>query len=579
MQFDGRRIRFEVTYQLLQNFARRLNMPFDTAANEINVIELRGAKPVYGANAINSLNELETMIMDYDALHDYKTQIPRLFDTTWALVNDIMKENPLLYREVVPNERMNYLEFISTICQRIINSNNPTIQQFRQRAREIETEIDRLDLVNKRQRVISSRISDDRCQLELADNIVDRMNDSMILVWKDSLDNPHIRPLLINMDPGSHYIEYPMGNLPGAAVLAQGNYGATWTRHRGYPALSINKNGNPAFSGIRITGYHLDDAGTPTAAKLPGESDDHYFNRVGTRNIINTRSDDVITITEYTFTNIGGILVHAGPRPASLILNWSAGCTTMAGSTIGSNPANTYDEIFGDTEVALGDPNTWLGTDPGQNQATFNVIVWDAWSLYRLSQEARGGDAFKPNLQIGASDVTAELYPGENAEQWVLRMQRALNNRIDSIIAFNRPGNGIRNFFNRQRDQLHEDYPLFVPANMQFPDLARVGEDGIFGNGTASALRNFQLICFVLLGGGNVQLQLDNINSNELMWERNQWICGPETWKLLESETFNVIIEPLLDEQQFEQQLPQWPEFPPDPRNPLRPPWQEPERE
>ena len=62
------------------------------------------------------------------------------------------------------------------------------------------------------------------------------------------------------------------------------------------------------------------------------------------------------------------------------------------------------------------------------------------------------------------------------------------------------------------------------------------------------------------------------------MWERNQWICGPETWKLLEAETFNVIIEPLPDEQQFDQQLPQWPQFPPDPRDPLRPPWQEPPR-
>jgi hypothetical protein len=65
------------------------------------------------------------------------------------------------------------------------------------------------------------------------------------------------------------------------------------------------------------------------------------------------------------------------------------------------------------------------------------------------------------------------------------------------------------------------------------------------------------------------------------MWERNQWICGPETWKLLESETFNITIEPLPAEQQFpefEQQIPEWPQFPPDPRDPLRPPWQEPPR-
>jgi hypothetical protein len=154
--------------------------------------------------------------------------------------------------------------------------------------------------------------------------------------------------------------------------------------------------------------------------------------------------------------------------------------------------------------------------------------VWDAWSLYRLHLESIGMIAFKPILQIGAADVQTILRPGENGEQWVHRMQRALNSRIEYITAFNDTGREIEDLFIRERDRLHCDYPLFVSAFMQYPDLVRADEDGVFGNDTASLLRNFQLICFVLLGGGAVQLQAVDINRNELMWERNQWICGPK---------------------------------------------------
>lgn len=75
---------------------------------------------------------------------------------------------------------------------------------------------------------------------------------------------------------------------------------------------------------------------------------------------------------------------------------------------------------------------------------------------------------------------------------------------------------------------------------MHYPELVRVDEDGVFGNDTASALRDFQLICFVLLEDGAVQLRAVDINRNELMWERNQWICGPVTWDLLELGGFNI---------------------------------------
>ncbi len=564
MLFNGRDQRFEVTYELLSNFARRMNMPFDTGANQINIIELRGAKPVYSGLAISTQDQLEPMIMDYDALHDYKTQVPGLFDTTWTLITEILKKDPSLYRELVPHGQNSYLDFISTGCRNIVNSSNAIVQQFRQRARDIETEVDRLDLAGKRRRVETSGIEDNRCWLELADNVVDRMTDTIILVWQDSLGNPHIRPLLGSINPGINAIQEKW-----AACIGSGNYYATWGGHGPnyppYPCLNIN--GGEAVRGTRITD----------------------FGRLNNNSLI----------TQYTFFNESDpnapsqIQIHAGPKPQNPISTWSRGCALIAGSQVASNPSTIYDEIFGGDTLT---GSSWLRIDPPEpitNQPRFNVIVWDAWSLYRLHLESIGLIAFKPILQIGAADVRVELRPGENGEQWVDRMQQALNARIRILQPYKdsieRTFNTFRNqlYNNQQRDQQDEqararinEWRLFIPQNMVLPEMNEIpldGENGeamIFGNATAAALRTFQLACYVLLENADLEIGT-NINRNELIWERNQWVCGPVTWELLESRTFNVLIAPRPAEQRF----PQWPWFAPDPGNPLRPPWQEPERE
>jgi hypothetical protein len=555
MQFDGRRARFDVTYQLLQNFARRLNMPFDTGINQINIIELRGAKPVHGGNTVSTFDQVNRLIWDYDALHDVQVNWPRLASQFIDLITEIIDTDTDYFNAILQRRQgNNIVQRMQSMCRAIVDLDTTRERQFSGTAREIEQEVDRLDLVNKEQRIVDNQVRDYSCQLELADNVVDRYNDTIILVWKDSRNNPHIRVLLGSIDPGSHWIENPMDNHPGTAVIGQGNYQARWVLHNGtYSALNLQRNGTDVIGGSRITDYHRDEgdiAGNDRAR----------------------RADDTITITEYTYYDtdddhaLSGINVHAGGFPDRIIHRWSAGCTVICGSQFSDDPANTYDQIFGTND--LGNQNTWLGIDPVGAQATFNVIVWDAWSLYRLFL----GRDFKPNLQIGAADITQNLYPGENAEQWVDRMQEGLNSKTERIRAFNQRRNEITRLFNQEREQLHEDYPLFIPEDIDFPELNGIDANGIFDNATASALRNFQLVCFVLLGDGNIRLQLNNINRDELMWERNQWMCGPETWKLLEARNF-VIVNVLLQEQQ--RALEEWGRREEARQNHFRMPWEE----
>lgn len=545
MQFDGRGIRFDVTYQLLQNFARRLNMPFDTGANQINIIELRGAKPVHGGNTVSTQNQVESLIWDYDALHDLQVNLPVLASQLAGIVMGIKNNNPeILGRIMLRMRRDNFLEIIQSLCEAIRDLDSTQNRQYADPARQIEQDIDRLGLVDKQRRVTNNNVRDSTCQLELADNVVDRMNDAIILVWQDSNNNPHIRALLVSIDPGS--VAISRGR---AASIGSGSYYATWGGHGpnypAYPCLNINE--GVGIRGTRISGHHRDQGDTP--------GDD-----------MNARADDTITITEYTFYSADDadapdeIQIHAGPSPAGIIYDWSDGCTIMAGSQVAANPADTYDQIFGSDAIARGE--SWLGIDPPEpltNQPRFNVIVWDAWSLYRLFL----GRDFKPNLQIGAADITRNLYPGENAEQWVDRMQHALNEKM-RILALHR--DTIENQFDDFRDLLYDEQRrnrlsddeqqrvdalrLFIPPNMNFPQMNVVpigrednaegnSESMVFGNLTAAALRTFQLACFLLLEDGQLRVG-EVINRKELMWERSQWICGTQTWKLLEAVEFII---------------------------------------
>jgi len=532
MNFDGRRVRFEVTYYLLQNFARRLNMPFDVGTNIVNIIGLRGAKPVHAGNTVDTLQEVRTQIEDYDALHEFQVDVAKQIEKVKKFLAELKTSNPPLYQLIhasMPpiNNRVALLGWFSGMVKVM------RLGDLVEELREIKDEVDRLNLVERASRLNARNVADDRYQLELADNVTDRYNDVLILVWKDRANRPHIRALLGSLDPGSRYIENPMGGHPGAAVLPQGSYTANWGRHHEYQALHINGGGK--VSGIRITDYHRDQGAVRGDSRA-------------------ARADDTITVTEYTFYDkndddgLSGIRMHAGGSPGNIIFGWSGGCLVLCGSRYPDSPATTYEQIFGDSGD---DSGAWLRIG---NQTSFNLLIWDAWSLYLLFQESRGGRGFKPNLQIGAADVATDLYPGETSERWVDKMQDALHTRLELLVWYQHITEELFSVF---IDQLHElrrdvlpdaereyaeEWRLFLPLDMEFPqieDMLAEDERGVFANLTAAALRTFQLACFLLLRDGRLNV-VEHVNTTELLWERNHWLCGPETWKLLESDVFTL---------------------------------------
>jgi len=408
MQFDGRRMRIDVTHRLLGDFARSLNMPFDEAPNQINIIILRGAKPV-------------------------------------ALINDTVVDTPA---EVVA---------------------------------QVQRYIDDPEAADAQDEVFS---------IELADDEPDRYNDTLIFAWIDERNRPHVRAMLGSADPGRHYIENPEElDQNAVASVAPGSYQARSTQHNGQRALQLAQNGNLVLSGRRITDYEINEDGS-------------------------------IIITEYTYYGsndeeaLTNILIHAGGIPSNRVNNWSGGCTVIATSQVGRPEylaaIGAQGESWLDIDQAL--PQEILMENPFQ----FNVIVWNAWSLYMYTQALLRG-YFYPVLEFGARDLGARLpLAGPNVNRWVTKMQNRLNHQLERLYP-------------------HEE-AIEEQLGLQVPNPSPV--NGIFGNETGAALRGFQEICTRLLDNEQLHTEFADIDADEVWWEHSKWLCGPHTWRLLRSESF-----------------------------------------
>ncbi len=390
-------------------------------------------------------------------------------------------------------------------------------------------------------------ISNDRERnLRLVENVFNQYNDTIIFAWKDEMQRGHMRAVVGSADPGREYLENPhdrQGNrLEGVASAASGSYSARWHMHRDiYPSLMLVRGGllneDTRFMGRRIPhspnaanrGYHIDNQGN-------------------------------ITITKFVYRRIWGIEIHAAGCPPNTIGEWLAGCIGIA------NTNSTYEEIAG--ESAENEPDAWLSMDiatPEEKLAKerrgdrdiypanrYNVIIWNGWSLFSLLENGAG---YRPSVEFGTEDPAQAQLPGLAESGWVGYMQTRLQVRRDTV----------NNFIQANQNLNLEE----------MPDLGQ--PDGKFGDNTGRSLRAFQKACYVLLGGqaenmrydyqiqadqqrranrragGNQQIQqpqfrlelglgvVDQVDRARLRQEYLDWLCGEETWRLLESDNFQIV--------------------------------------
>jgi len=174
----------------------------------------------------------------------------------------------------------------------------------------------------------------------------------------------------------------------------------------------------------------------------------------------------------------------------------------------------------------------------------FNVIIWNGWSLFSMLQNGAG---YRPRVEFGTEDPAQARLPGIADSGWVEHMQTMLREKRETVNGF---------------IQAHQELNLD-----QMPDIGQ--PDGKFGDNSGRSLRAFQKACFILLGGqaGNMRydyqiagdqqrqanqhveinqqeqlrlelnLELENqVDLPRLRQEYLDWLCGEETWKLLEAE-------------------------------------------
>ncbi len=387
-------------------------------------------------------------------------------------------------------------------------------------------------------------ISDDQERnLRLVENVFNQYNDTIIFAWKDEMQRGHMRAVVGSADPGKTKLENPtdsQGNpLEGVASVASGSYSARWNLHGGdYPSLLLLRGGllneSHGFMGRRIPhspnaanrGYHIDN-------------------------------QDNITITKFVYREISAIEIHAAGCPPNTIAEWLGGCIGVASTN------STYEEIAGESDY--NEPDAWLSMDiatPAEIRAKqsrgegdpypanrYNVIIWNGWSLFSLLENGAG---YRPSVEFGTEDPAQAQLRGLADAGWVGYMQTRLEVRRDTVNGF---------------IQGHQDLNL-----NGMPDIGQ--PDGKFGDNTGRSLRAFQKACYVLLGGqaGNMrydyeiqadqqgqanqpagnnqqpqfQLELDlglanQVDLARLRQEYLDWLCGEETWELLESDTFQIV--------------------------------------
>jgi len=392
--------------------------------------------------------------------------------------------------------------------------------------------------------------------IRLANNVHDEYNDVILFAWKDSRGNSHVRAFLGSTDPGSNsYQRLQRGERDRlVANIGAGQHKATWAWH---------KTGRALHSRVYYEGLNI---------STPGENGTRVFRRWDPDNPNSRRQFQVAE----------GIQLHGGGYPPNDVDSWSDGCIVICGSGRNADgeyvTGDVYDYLMGvysmnaagndlqhttaglleriegtahSVEERTGryqlydfDEATEINEDfteanlnrfpslrnrlrSTNTNVEINFIVWNAWTLAQFywSRVLRlGGYNYKPIVEFGSHDPPRDPNYIGPVYGWVRDMQYKLNTRISR---------DIQNDPNRTR--IFTRFPhVILPLNLVV--------DGLFRPGTLDQLRAFQLVCFTLLNNddGSLLTVDEQINTCELNWERNEWLCGPETWKLLESNAFTV---------------------------------------
>jgi len=329
-------------------------------------------------------------------------------------------------------------------------------------------------------------------EIKLVNDVWNRFNDVIVLAWTDAQNNEHVRAFTGSGDPGqvtrARYLRTVQW-LHGYGFVAQGQHTATWGN------VPIQRR----LTYIDIAAYTQE--GNRVAAgwgkRLQWVNGEKYY-----------------TLAPVLETQIHG----AGPVERAgrerFIGDATAGCTVYCGGA--GDQGELYDAIWG-----------WYGMENN----TFNVLVWKAWDLYRWQRDGRFNPRdFRPTLDFATRD-----WSNVPAQRRVEQIQRLIEDRTgvelqdEAGVFGNHTGDTLREF---QR-VCYEFIILFLQSSEEFRGID-------LDNPPNRQIELAQHMC-----GGNWGLDRQYfqhpgniltlaINPRELRWERNEWICGPETWKLLE---------------------------------------------
>lgn len=379
--------------------------------------------------------------------------------------------------------------------------------------------------------------------IRLVPNIHNEYNDTTVFAWKDTEGTENVRAFPGTADPGEWSYQqlrkgkrphpYKKGEQRLVAHIGAGQHIATWgwhyseSRDEYYECLDIFSEGQDGVWGFR-------------------------------------KSDPNDPESKVIFEVIGGIQLHAGGSLGQKVYDWSDGCVAMCTGGISdfyrfimgewvytSNPRTLTHKTKGLIEIIEGpahkkkEGETDYEVDEGYSwrkkkryeemnrnrryaanrEVEINVIVWNAWALLQYKEYKKHPflslKRYNPVVPMGAHDP-----PGLGEEGWVHQMQLGLYDKIRTGLQAG-----------------EENWKNIVSVLPGAPFPAYVEPDGKFGVKTLHELKAFQLLCAAIIQHPGLALKLDDsisVDDQVLLRERNEWICGPETWKLLETEKFLV---------------------------------------
>jgi peptidoglycan hydrolase-like protein with peptidoglycan-binding domain len=407
---DPNALRIELNYDLLKSFTHQLNMPFEEVSNEVNLIILRGAKPV-------------------------SIQTKTVIDTPAEVLE----------------QSVSNLDAVQNIFP-------PTIQ--------------------------------------LIDDKLGEFNDTIVVAWIDTDGRKYVKVVLGSADPGLYWIKKNLSSGKTTGSLGPGHHIGVWRLHKSrYEAISL-----------------LDD--TDASGKIEPEEIDHV---TPGRRIVGIDKNGYLL--GYGYGVVTGEHIHGGGMPTKdhedEVFDWSSACFVICGAEDGYHPGSVFESFRGWLEVE-GPRKDSKGNL--NSQARFNTVVWNAWSLYMYEEKIFGGiiGTFSPVIEFGARDLPEKL-ADERLPRWVTRMQEKLNSK--------------RSVVNPFIPYLEDRFPDSKEA-LRF--IEELEPDGIFGDKTAKELRSFQLAAYYMIQSSILILDNEKYIGDEILWEYSQWICGPQTWYVLD---------------------------------------------